>query len=115
MDAPRNATEVAAAQQAILRERYYAEGDALVDALTDRERALIQVAWDAGVREARSALSERLNAPHAVTLDAASVARTVASWHSDSLHLDDDWWCASGHHDPRVVALVRTVERMLHR
>lgn len=105
---PRTEHESQAALRAVYDERRKAEDDALVEALTDRERLIIEQAWDRGAVEAREELSRRLASPHAVTLNADSVSRAVSGWRSTvEARRPLEWERRGGHHDERIVALVR--------
>jgi hypothetical protein len=110
---PANDAEKQRVIQAIYDERQRAEGDALVEGLTDRERHLIQAAWRAGALAAKDDLSKRLTSPHAVTLDAASVQRVVDSWNTAFTGIPFAHDFPNAHRDERLVSLVRRVDRLL--
>lgn len=106
---PCNERERAVAGRAIFIERERRDGDKLVEALTERERLLIEDAWSSGAYFARDTIAKELANPHAVTLDAVKVAE-VLSRHVAGPEVDNPMW---DEQDPRVVDVVRRVVKLL--
>lgn len=100
---------------AVAEERERIAGNQLVEALSDREKLLLEHAWAAGAKAARDALLERLNNPQAVTLDAAAVAKAIVRWHDHPRIFELPAWpgLPDANHDPRVIAVVRVCDRVL--
>lgn len=110
---PRNPDEGRDSAVAVRQRRRLAEYDEMVDALTVRERFLIEETWDTAARQARDKLLALLHNPQAVTLDAKAVEGVVRNW-SDSVKVftPPGWTKFPGeHHDPRVVGIVQRATR----
>jgi hypothetical protein len=113
---PRNSLEEVEAARAVYKQRELDEARELVDALTDREKLLIEHAWQAGADAARTKLKQELVHPHASTLDAKSVALAVNRWaDTPDMFALPTWSAEPKRYDERVVRLVRQVFKRLER
>lgn len=78
------------------------EDDALVDALTPRERFLIEEAWRAGANTARKQLTQAL---------LRAVHETIGKWRFEPRVFQPPKWDRTDeHYDPRVIDIVRRAD-----
>lgn len=112
---PRNPIEEHEAARAVHETRKLAEGDELIESLTDRERLLVEHAWEAGASQARADLKKKLTNPQASTLDADRVASVLNAWDNCPIVFRPASLqkFPGDHYTPSLVSVVRQAFRRL--